>query len=264
MDLLSSLRRRWILASALLLLTLLATGAAVARLPSTYQAQSSVVLLAPVNAAKAAGGNPFLAFNATLNQTADVVRYETMDVRTANALTASGYPSTYQIIDAIDTSGPVLTVTVTGHNQADTEHTLYGVTAMLSTKLASLQTGQSSANTIRDLTISFTPKATSVSGKKVRSLSIVVGVGLVLTLGITMIVDATLIRRRMQPKDRRRGKGGDKDAQGADRPEAYEPDYRHAVSPKADVRREPQAGTRSEVEETRPQPIPERTVRRPS
>ena len=91
MELFAILRRRWILASILLLITIVATASAFIKLPTTYQATSSVVFLAPKSQAKAYGGNTYLAFNSTLNQTADVVRYETNDVRTANALAARGY-----------------------------------------------------------------------------------------------------------------------------------------------------------------------------
>jgi capsular polysaccharide biosynthesis protein len=196
MELLSSLRRRWILASVLLLMTLAGTVYALLKLPPTYQAQSSVVLLVPKNVAKAYGGNPYLAFNSTLNMTADVVRYETTDVRTANLLAAQGYTSTYLVTDAFDTAGPVLNVTVTGHNEAAVEHTLYGVTSQVSSKLSGLQAGLAGANKIQDVVITFTPKPTVLSSKKARPLSVVVGAGLMLTVGIPLIVDAVLVRRR--------------------------------------------------------------------
>ena len=82
MDLLSSLRRRWVLACSLFLLALAGTAYGWIKLPSTYQSTSSVVLLAPKNATKTVGGNPYLAFNSSLNMTGDVVRYETNDSRT--------------------------------------------------------------------------------------------------------------------------------------------------------------------------------------
>ena len=185
-----------------------------------------------------------------------------MDVRTVNALAAAGYTGTYQIVDAIDTSGPVLTITVTGHDKATVEHTLRGVTDMIDSKLSSLQTGLNSVNTIRDLVISFAPKATSASGKKVRSLSIVVGVGLVLTLGITMIVDATIIRRRMQPARPKRKRGRDQEVRGSHHDNTDEPDFRHEMDWPANAGNEPHADVKSQAGETRPQPIPERTFRR--
>ena len=201
MELLSSLRRRWILTCSLLLLTLIGTAAALVKLPATYESVSSVVFLAPKNVAKAYGGNPYLAFNSTLNQTADVVRYEVMDLRTVNSLAARGYTSTYLVTDATDTAGPVLVVTVTGKNQAEVEHSLYGVTSEVSTKLNELQPGLTSSNKVSDVIITFTPKPTVLSSKKSRPITVVIGLGLLLTVGIPLIVDSALIRRRSRKEE---------------------------------------------------------------
>jgi hypothetical protein len=194
-ELLSSLRRNWILASLLLLLTVAGTVIAFSKISLTYQAQSSVVLLAPESAAKTYGGNPYLAFNSTLNQTGDVVRYEANDVRTVDALAKQGYTSTYLVADAQDTAGPVLIVTVTGTSQAEVEHTLYGVTSILGTKLRSLQGATPPASKIRDVVITLTPKATPLSSKKARPVSVVAGLGLILTIGIPVLVDSARQRR---------------------------------------------------------------------
>jgi hypothetical protein len=201
MELLKSLRRRWILTVSLFVLTLAATGAALVKLPWTYQSQSAVVILASPNMAKSYGGNPYLAFTSALNQAADVVRYQVMDLRTSLDLAARGYPSSYLVADAVDTAGPVLVVTVTGHRPGDVEHTLQGVTDEISTKLSEQQAGISTSNRMRDLVITFSPKASRMASKKARPLTVVVGLGLVLTLAIPLIVDAALVRRRTPDED---------------------------------------------------------------
>lgn len=198
MSLLSSLRRRWILACALFLLTLAATAYGLLKLPSTYQSISSIVLLAPKNTAKAYGGNPYLAFNSTLNMTADVVRYETNDSRTVNLLSSRGYTASYLVTDATDTAGPVLIVTVTGKNKTMVESTLSAATSEISTKLEGLQTNLTAANKIHSLVITFEEQPTVLSSKKTRPLSVIAGGGIALTIGITLLVDAMIIRRRMQ------------------------------------------------------------------
>jgi hypothetical protein len=194
-ELMSSLRRNWILASILLVITLAGSAALYKKLPATYQAESSVVLLAPKNVAKVYGGNPYLAFNSAINQTADVVRYETNDARTVKALGDLGYASTYLVTDAIDTSGPVLVVTVTGHGKAVVEKTLGGVTNELTAKLSSLQQGITTNNKITDVVITFTPAPKVLSSKKLRPLSVAAGLGLILTIGIPVIVDSARRRR---------------------------------------------------------------------
>ncbi len=233
MELFAILRRRWILAAILLLLTLAATAAAFIKLPTTYQATSSIVFLAPKSTAKAYGGNSYLAFNSTLNQTADVVRYETNDVRTANALAAAGDTGTYLVTDATDTAGPVLVTTVTGSNTATVERTLRAVTDQVTTELGALQASVSQYNRITDSVITFNPAPTSLTSKKLRPLSVVGGIGLALTIGVPIIVDALLLRRRPdaqrlspdRPEDRSRrddfGWRIDRDAPGAGSQEGH-------------------------------------------
>lgn len=196
MDLLSSLRRRWVLACSLLLLALAGTGYAQVKLAPTYQSTSSVVLLAPKNAAKLNGGNPYLAFDSSLNQTADVVRYETNDPRTVSLLASRGDTATYLVTDATDTSGPVLIVTVTSKNKAMVMQTLQAVTKEITTKLDGLQTGITPPNKIHALVITFNEQPTQLKSKKTRTISVVAAAGVALSIIITLIVDAILIRRR--------------------------------------------------------------------
>jgi capsular polysaccharide biosynthesis protein len=195
-ELLSSLRRRWILVCIFLFITLVGTALAYVKLPWTYQASSSIVFLASKNMAKSFNGNQYLAFNAALNQTADVVRYETNDLRTVNSLASRGYSSTYLVMDAIDTPGPVLIVTVTGHQPASVENTLHGVTNEVSAKLAILQSGLAPNFKIQDLVITFSPQPIRIKSKKARPLSVIAGLGLVLTIAVPTIVDAALLRRK--------------------------------------------------------------------
>jgi hypothetical protein len=166
------------------------------KLPWTYQSQANVVFLASKNSSKIDGGNPYLAFNSTLNQTADVIRYEVNALGTSQALAARGYSSSYIVIDAQDTAGPILLITVTGNNKTSVEHTLYGVTQQVSTDLSQQQAGIGSDNMIRAQVINSTPLATRLTSKKSRPLSIVFGLGIALTIGIPLIIDAILLRRR--------------------------------------------------------------------
>ena len=100
---------------------------ALVKLPWTYTAAAEVMLLPSKNLAQTYGGNPFLAFNSTINETADVIRYEATDMRTAQVLAAAGYTQGYTITDAVDTSAPILLITATGSDAGAVEHTLTGV-----------------------------------------------------------------------------------------------------------------------------------------
>jgi hypothetical protein len=196
MDLWSRLRRRWILACSLLLLTLIATTYSLLKLPSTYQSTSSVVFLVSKNAAKYYGGNSYMAFTSALNITADVVRYGTNDTRTVSLLSSEGYKASYLVTDATDTSGPVLIATVTGKNKAMVEHTLYGVTNEIGAKLQELQANITPNNKIQSLVITFNWQPTVVASKKARPISVIAGAGVALSIGIPFFIDAILISRR--------------------------------------------------------------------
>ncbi len=196
MESLRTLRRRWILTSVLLLLTLAASAAALVKLPWTYQSAATTVLLASKNAAKPAGGNPYLVFDGSLTLTADVVRREVMDPRTTLDLATHGYTASYMVVAAPDTTGPVLLITVTGKDKSIVEHTLYGVTNEVSNKLLELQSSLAPANRITMVVVSLTPQATLSAGKKAKPLVVVLGLGLILTFAIPQIVDAQANRKR--------------------------------------------------------------------
>jgi len=196
LELPSSLRRQWILTLILFLLTVGGSAYAFHKLPTTYQATSSVVFLTTKNAAKQYGNNPYLDFNTNLNSFADVVRYETMDVNTVQSLVGEGYTSTYQVTDATDTAGPVLNITVTGHNKASVEHTLTGVTNEISARASALQAGIATDNTIQPQVITFTANPTSLRSKKEKPLLVIVGLGLVVTIALPVIVDGQRTQRR--------------------------------------------------------------------
>ena len=196
MGVMKTLRKRWAITLVMILFTVVVTGGAYAALPSTYQAKANVILLPSKTLAKTAGGNPYLAFDSTLNQASDVIRYEVTDARTAVALQAAGYTQSYAIADAIDTSAPVLLITVTGKNAGSVENTLTGVTSAISTKLAGEQTDITTPNKIRSEVITFSPQPTKVASKKLRSVLMVFAVALLLTFAVPLSVDATAIRRR--------------------------------------------------------------------
>jgi capsular polysaccharide biosynthesis protein len=199
MDLMESirtLRRRWILTSVLLLLALAGTVAAFVKLPPTYQGESMTVFLSSKNAAKQAGGNPYLAFNSSLTLTADVVRREIMDPRTAQDLKQHGFGSSYLVAAATDTAGPVLLITTTGSNKSQVEQTLNAVANEVGAKLTQLQVSIDENDRIGYQVVSTTPTATLNTGKKARPLAMVLALGLVLTFAIPQVVDARASRRR--------------------------------------------------------------------
>lgn len=210
MESLRALRRQWILTSVLLMVTFAGTAGALAKLPWAYQSQATTVLLNSKSASASVGGNPYLAFADSLTLAADVVSLEVMDPRTADALQASGYPDSYQVVVSTLYGGPILQITVTGSKKSTVEHTLYGVLDEVSAKLLALQGGITPRNQIRSLVVSVTPQASRSVSKKAKPLVVVLGLGLVLTFAIPQIVDGMVSRRRL-----RRASGARRDGTGS-------------------------------------------------
>jgi hypothetical protein len=195
MEIMKTLRKWWVLSAALLVLTIIATLAAFVKLPWTYTSTANITFLPSSNLAKAYGGNPYLAFSSTINETADVIRYESTDMRTAQSLAAKGYTAGYTVTDAVDTAAPVLLVTVTGSKNGTVENTLTGVMDEISSLLAQQQASYTPANRIHDQVITFSQKPTRVVSKKARPLIAVLAVGILFTIAIPVIADAALARR---------------------------------------------------------------------
>jgi len=194
-------RKRRYLTTALLAAALAGSGVALTTLPRTYQANSSVILLASRTAASPYGGNPYLSFSPSLTLAADAVSRELMGPGVIQSLAARGFSASYTVALApytTTTTGSVLLVTVSGHDKTTVERTLSTVTRDISVKLAQLQGRVTKYNRIGAATLSFAPKATLSVSQTGRSLVPVIALGLLLALGIPIIVDGQITRRRLR------------------------------------------------------------------
>jgi hypothetical protein len=192
-------RRRPILTAILIAAIFAGSAVALAKLPRTYQSNSSVVLLASRSAAGQNGGNPFLNFSPSLTLTADVLSRELMAPDITRSLTARGFTDAYTVAlppYTTSTTGSVLVVTVTGHDNSSVEGTLRAVTAQISTELSTLQDHVARRDRIRVAMISFSPRATLSANGIARQLAIVVAPGLLIALGFPVFVDRRITRRR--------------------------------------------------------------------
>ncbi len=191
-----TLRRRWILASFLLLLTLAAAVAAWVKLPGPYQAESMTVLYPSQQASKLNGNNPLLSFGGSLNVAGDIVLREVSSPAYVAQLVARGYSSSFTIVDDPNTTGPILDITVTGSNQGEVEQTLKGVTVAVKNQLALIQQNYKPADRITSQVVSTQPTPQLLVSKKARTIVIILGLGLVLTFAIPQVVDAEIAKRR--------------------------------------------------------------------
>lgn len=196
-------QRHLVLTSLLLLLALACTATAALRLPRTYEAGATVVLLASRNSSKALGdGNPYLSFSSSLSTTASVLDAEITDSQIALSLKERGLPDKYQVTSQSTLSQsttlptPFLIVSVTGSNKIQVEHTLHGVTGEIGSLLDGLQATVARNNRISLMTASFDPEATLSVTATARPLIAIFGVLIILALAVPALVDASVARNR--------------------------------------------------------------------
>ena len=98
MALLSIWRRRWLLASFMLMLALLGIVAVAVKLPRVYQTQAVIVLLPSHKVANQVGsGNPYLSFNASLSTAAAVVSNAVEGPEEVSSLKSRGFGQSYTV-----------------------------------------------------------------------------------------------------------------------------------------------------------------------
>lgn len=198
MDLLKILRKRWKIAASLFVLTLVATAGALIELPWSYVAQANVLLLPSNSMSKPYGGNPYLAFDYTLTQTANVIQLEATDASTSATLAAQGDTASYTVEQAPNASAPVLLISVTGGNKEIVEDTLTGVLQQLDAELHAAQSSVRTDNRITDQVIAASQTPSRETSKKARPLVGVFAGGLILTIGIPALINAIAARRSTQ------------------------------------------------------------------
>jgi hypothetical protein len=196
-------RRRSILTTALLAMALAGAAAAVTGLPRTYQADSTVIMLASRSAARLNGGNPYLSFSPSLTLTADALSRGLMAQGTMQQMAARGFSDPYTVALApytTTTTGSILLVSVTGSARQSVERTLTAVTDEIGTTLARLQSNVSPSNKIRALTLAFSSRATLSISQTARPLVAIILPGFLLALAIPLIVDGWIARRRIRKR----------------------------------------------------------------
>jgi hypothetical protein len=205
-------RRRWILTAFALLVALLGCGVVALKLPRTYQATSTVVLVPSARSSRVLGdGNPYLSFTNSLATAADIMATELTAPATERNLALRGFSEPYTAepesmttqVTASGTAlpGPFVAVTVTGSSKESVERTLHGVMDAIGTTLGAMQASLSPGNRIVSSTLSLTPRATLSVSKVARPLILIAGFLIVFALCVPLMVDAQIARRRIGGRD---------------------------------------------------------------
>lgn len=215
------IRTRWYVMVPLLLLTIALTVGVDRSIPTTYQANSEVSLLASQSATTGTStlpgtGNPFMNYGSSLNDTADFLVRRLSSNDAANDLKNQGVTESFAVALAAAAQGPFITLTVTG---ASPEHVLSSMNTLTNytvQQLAKLQqqAGVKPADMIRMMVIVPPgPPSPQTKSKTQDVLGIAIG-GLVITFLATFVVESILASRRR--RRRRVPFGADGDALDAD------------------------------------------------
>jgi hypothetical protein len=213
MEVLRIWRRHWLLTAAALLVALTGCGIAIVKIPKTYQAESTVVLIPSQRASNTLGdGNPYLSFTASLATTAAVAAAELTAPAAERSLAARGFDEPFTAVAESTAAqtvasgsvlpGPFIAVTVTGRSPELVESTLRGVTSGIGATMSAMQSGISRSRRISVSVLSATAWPTVSVSAEARSLVLTVGLLLVLALGTPLVADAQLRRwRRWRQRD---------------------------------------------------------------
>lgn len=210
--------RRWYVLILGLVLTAGLAFVVLRFVPPSYNVETSVLLLPPVNAVESIGpksgdreepGNPFLNLGG-LDVVAGVLSKAVTDSESVRSIVPAGSQAEYLVEPDATVAGSVLAVTVSDSSSAGAFRTLDAVLDLSTAKLQALQrsVGATGDAQVRLMVITDNSVATLDVASLVRMLIVVIAAGLVLTLLLAVSVDA-LVRRR------RRRRGAEADARAA-------------------------------------------------
>ena len=139
------LRRRRYAVLPLVGLTIAVTVAVGRAIPTVYQARSTISLLAAQSGARNSTGqtphqNPFLAFDSSITDTADLLTRRLESPAAAAHLQAMGVTGSYAAALAANAPGPFITLSVTGTNPGQVTTWLHSLLDYAAQQLAVIQT----------------------------------------------------------------------------------------------------------------------------
>ncbi len=202
-DITQLLLRRWRISVPLLVMTAVLTGVTVGVVKPTYVATAYVELVPPAPITTSNGTIAIDLRNPWLNQGLQGLGFAALvtveDLTYLNTLKAAGYS------DKVETamggsSTPVVTFTVNGATREQVSATVIKVVSRFHDSMDSLQTdsGIASVDLVTDLRLDSSGNVTPSYSRLKRAVIAIAGLGLLLTAGVTMAINAWQ-RRRAEP-----------------------------------------------------------------
>lgn len=201
-EMLRILRRRWIVATVGVLLTLVATAGAYVAWPNKYQSTDEITLVGSKSMANATGngGNPYLSV-ADLDPVASILAGNVSSDQAVKQLRALGVTYTYTVEVPQFAAGPFLQITVTGKEPAEVTQQLPIVTRFTEQRMTTLQQETAiptPANAIITTQV-IVPPSTPSKVKKTK-LEVVAGVFVIFLVGTLITIAIVDARRRKSGK----------------------------------------------------------------
>jgi capsular polysaccharide biosynthesis protein len=198
-DLTKLLGRQWRISLPMLLVTAVLTVLTVTHVKPNYVSTAYIQLVAPTPPQATATDptpatrNPWVGQG--LQTIGNAALISVQDLSYVHALTARGLSDKFTAQMGGDT--PLITLAVTGNTRAQAAATATQMVGQFSTSLHSLQIeqGVATVDLITDLRLDSGSNITVSSSKIKRAIVIVVGLGLLLTVAITVGADAWMRRR---------------------------------------------------------------------
>jgi uncharacterized protein involved in exopolysaccharide biosynthesis len=190
------LKRRWIVVLVGVVLTLGAAVAAWRAVPSEYSSTSTMLLLPPVNRTEP-GANPYLSL-AGLTGPAEVVSRSVSDPATEQELRQAGASGTWTVERDYQTSAPIILITVQDSSVDKVRATSDIIVAEVPKALDQIQASINVATPARitSTVVSRDADVERVLKPLLRALMLVVAAGLTLTVAVSALIDAVVMRRR--------------------------------------------------------------------
>ncbi|MDJ0340936.1 O-antigen ligase family protein [Streptomyces sp. H10-C2] len=199
-ELIAVLRRRWYLMVPITLLSLLAGGYLYRTVPVAYESQSSIALLDSTAVAKLAPtfGNPISNAGGSLVVTADVLIRTLASTDAARDLHGLGVTDSYTVGFAANTSGPLLTLAVTGTDRAKVLRETTIITGFADEQLKALQATAKVAPAYFVQTAPVVLPQTPVSQLKSRYQEVVgvVILGTTIAFALSFVTESVALTRR--------------------------------------------------------------------
>lgn len=194
-DLLLSLLRRWYIIVAGLLVTAALCGVAFIKIPLTYEATGSVLLLPPKSSV-GSRGNPYLYLGG-LAQAVEVLSARLNASTIRKPIEESHPDTTFDVGQDQTSTGPLLSVSVSSNSEAETLAVVKAVMAEVPRALTGMQDDLQipEGSRIGSLILTDPTEATELSKTRSRGVIALAGVGVAGTVLLAGLLDGLLMAR---------------------------------------------------------------------